>query len=585
MIIQKLLFPDIDIPSEMFVRGCKFEDNYLVINNNEKAEFDTYFNIFSAHKWHKYTNVDTVHISVETKGVGTVSVCGIKKSDEIVAIIDKKVESDNFQEFDIGNLSLNEDYEFVYLTFSSTKDIFFIRDYSYSCDAVNNSELKIACCFCTYKREKDILENISNIENGIICNSNSILYDRVHIYISDNGHTLSLPDESDTDHIHLFENKNYGGSAGFTRCLIESVLYSDNDFSHVILMDDDALIKPYVIERTGCFLSALKNEYKDKMIGGALFSKEERDIQIENGAYFNLHTGAIETFGYNKNMNDLNCVIHNDYDEQMNYNGWFYCCIPSSFVRKDNLPLPMFIHGDDIEYGMRNSAGFINLDGICIWHPNPLNTKRAYMSYYDYRARKMIFCSNNAYKKTAISIIKDISSLIVSALCFNYVDVDFQYEALMDFYSGIDEFKHRDAEEKNTSIMKMGKNKSCSIDLPDDSISFEKLKNRGRVQSLIYLMICFIVPGFKTRYYTIDTSDVWRSVNYFATRSAYFINPNNGDGIYYEKSVNSFFSSLKYVFKTIHFELKKHKTVYSEWNERMKEIQSLAFWEDYLSYK
>ena len=38
-------------------------------------------------------------------------------------------------------------------------------------------------------------------------------------------------------------------------------------------------------------------------------------------------------------------------------------------VTRDNLPIPLFLHHDDIEYGIRNQAhGIAFLNGIGVWH-------------------------------------------------------------------------------------------------------------------------------------------------------------------------------------------------------------------------
>ena len=62
----------------------------------------------------------------------------------------------------------------------------------------------------------DLLEGVSA--------EGSLLKGKVDIYVADNGHTLSPEDFGNSEHVFLFENRNYGGSSGFTRCLIEAGL-------------------------------------------------------------------------------------------------------------------------------------------------------------------------------------------------------------------------------------------------------------------------------------------------------------------------------------------------------------------------
>ena len=50
------------------------------------------------------------------------------------------------------------------------------------------------------------------------------------------------------------------------------------------------------------------------------------------------------------------------------YGGWWFCCMPLQRIEQIGYPLPLFIKGDDIEYGIRNEREFITLNGINVWH-------------------------------------------------------------------------------------------------------------------------------------------------------------------------------------------------------------------------
>lgn len=54
-------------------------------------------------------------------------------------------------------------------------------------------------------------------------------------------------------------------------------------------------------------------------------------------------------------------------------------------VRSDNMPIPLFIHRDDIEFGLRNAKyGITFLNGVGVWHRGFEYTIDA-NSYYDTR--------------------------------------------------------------------------------------------------------------------------------------------------------------------------------------------------------
>ena len=47
--------------------------------------------------------------------------------------------------------------------------------------------------------------------------------------------------------------------------------------------------------------------------------------------------------------------------------------------------MPFFIHGDDIEYGLRLNHSFILLNGIGVWHESFENKYQPVNIYYDTR--------------------------------------------------------------------------------------------------------------------------------------------------------------------------------------------------------
>ena len=72
--------------------------------------------------------------------------------------------------------------------------------------------------------------------------------------------------------------------------------------------------------------------------------------------------------------------------EYERYSGWWCCCFSLNTVRRDNLPLPLFLHHDDIEFGMRNrDQGVVFLNGIGVWHRTFEHSYPNANLYYDTR--------------------------------------------------------------------------------------------------------------------------------------------------------------------------------------------------------
>ena len=170
------------------------------------------------------------------------------------------------------------------------------------------------------------------------------------------------------------------GAGGFTRGMIEAL--KDPAFTHVILMDDDIILNPDVLRKTGYFLSAVKKEWQDAPLGGALI---ERDIpwkQFECGAFWN--RGKIQGCGQNLDLRRKDSLLKNTEVQNWEYGGWWYCAIPVSAIREKGLPLPLFIHRDDIEYGIRLGK-LMTLNGIGVWHEAVIKKLPQMGEYYDIR--------------------------------------------------------------------------------------------------------------------------------------------------------------------------------------------------------
>ena len=77
------------------------------------------------------------------------------------------------------------------------------------------------------------------------------------------------------DKITIVPNINAGGAGGFSRGMIEVLKNRDSEhYTHILLMDDDAIVEPDLLVRIYGFLSTVKEIWKDITIGGALLRED-----------------------------------------------------------------------------------------------------------------------------------------------------------------------------------------------------------------------------------------------------------------------------------------------------------------------
>ena len=117
------------------------------------------------------------------------------------------------------------------------------------------------------------------------------------------------------------------------------------------------------------------------------------------------------------------------------YSGWWFCCYSLNVARKDNLPLPLFLHHDDIEFGLRNQdKGVIFLNGIGVWHKGADLTFSGSNLYYDTRNNliELALHGTGDIKKTALKIV--LRSVTSAAIWMRCKDAAIVYQGVLEFF-------------------------------------------------------------------------------------------------------------------------------------------------------
>lgn len=570
--LQKLVFAgNYGQPQELFVRGnAKIIENSLV-NCQGVITFDTYFNMFIPGFWLKNTHVNKVSLKLKVAGSGIATIYRVSQN----GTEDKKLSEVSFDnerpEFIdiIKDENINSLGEFVYLKVQSSNALLYEGEYYGDSEG---KKIDVACCICTYKREKEITRNIDLFNRFLFENEDVKKTGSVSVIIADNGKTL--PKSLNNQYVHVFPNKNYGGSAGFTRCMIEAAI-KNKEYSHLILMDDDAITEPFVILRTMHILAHLKEEYQKSFLGGGLLSKEKMHLQMENGAYFTLFETYFEKRGLDLTKREQ--IIANAKENKINYCGWFYCSIPASYITASNLPLPLFIHGDDQEYGVRNLNGIIMSNGICIWHPSPQGRMRAYMNYYDCRNDAIIAAVHNK-GMSAKSMLRLITKKVMSkAVVYKYEEAWYAIRGFNDFYKGAEWFVNTDAEKLNMELLSLKEYNAAPI--PDGKIVYTP-HPQEKVKKIYKALNWFVPSNNKNIYYNIYEAAEYIPI--YRSRKIYLIDEPNNRMYILKKSYKLFFSIVEGYLKLVMTVLFTHKKVWSAWINKTTELQSLTFWENYL---
>lgn len=462
MELQRILFPKAERckESELYFRakaGEKTEEAF-VLPKGERVSFDTYFNSFSIEKWNRYTVVSSVFLKLKLSGKWKLFLLNIELRNGTVCekvLAEHVVETQTpaVFEFVFEEEEKRGIYAFRAVVLSEEGSIYG-GAYCSDLSNIKQQNVKIGVCICTYKREEYVERNLRTLEDELLSYKESPVFEHLEIFVVDNGRSLDQ-EALQTDRIHLYPNRNLGGAGGFTRGLIE--IYHNNsafNITHVLFMDDDVVIEPEAIVRTYMILSLIRKEYEDAFIGGAMLSLDRPYMQTESGAVWN--GGKIKQLKSNMDMRQCECCLYNECEENAEYNAWWFCCFPIAAVNDDNLPLPLFIRMDDIEYGLRNMRQLISMNGICVWHESFENKCASYLEYYIARNQLITNAFHCKWYGTGHLIRKMLSKCVQEIMLFQYKRADLYLQGILDFLKGPEWLAAQDGEKLHDRIVSMG---------------------------------------------------------------------------------------------------------------------------------
>ena len=449
MRVQSILLPD---------EICNVEELYFHRNRN-RIDFDGYFNLFYIEKRLKYTNYSGLNLCLRLCGYKVLYLMHDQKVIQTIYLEENETKEYSIP-FPYGEI--NEGVFWFSLEKSESEESASIEGYF---EGVIREEDKkhpeIVVDICTFRREDYVAKNLKTMTERIFQNHELEVSAHLRVFVIDNGQTLSdnrkiqeLIKQSQ-EKITVFPNINTGGAGGFTRGMLEALRIKDKEkITHVLLMDDDAVFAPDLFVRVYGFLAGLKEKYRDITVGGALLREDYPYIQHACGEWLSgfaveNENPLVDLRQYTNCTAEFMCTTSHAHDR---YSGWWCCCYSLNTVREDNLPWPLFIHHDDIEFGIRNAkTGIVFLNGVGVWHKGFELTFAGINRYYD--VRNTLISTALCGEKTKWQVKKWIWKCMTGALIeFRYTEAGFVYRALLDFCRGPQWLSQIDAEKLNNFL-------------------------------------------------------------------------------------------------------------------------------------
>ena len=598
-IIQKLIFPDDEILRDNYalyyrgLKGCVTSVNGHPVFHLPQfitAEFNTYFNGLSLEKWKRFTSLQSAKLQLTLSGTCTVRLFGCHlQYHEIVKTVYEERHY-NFASPTQVQIPVPDVTETMIAFEIAAEGPVTLTDGAFLGEFGTAREIDIAIATTTCRKEVFIKSNIRILKEQILDSSRD-LSRHLYIHIVDNGRTLKRSDFPEDDRIELHPNKNTGGSGGYARGMIES-LHQKKPVTHVLLMDDDVRVQPESFFKTYELLRHLKPAYQDYFINGTMLYLNQPSIQHEDvgifreGLYFGgLHRGL--------NQADLYCCLINEKPFQQDrhyYGAWWYCVIPRDVIKKNGLPLPLFIRCDDMEYGIRCHTGYLTMNGICVWHMGFAGKYNALMD--DYMAyRNMLISQAAGGQLDDVSVFHIIHLNIRKHLLrMDYKAAELSLRAVEDFYRGPGFI----AQDRGEEILKEnGKLVEKMVPLSELGITQQIITGdlmfnppMRRLEKLLFRITyngqLIPVPFRRASGMIPCYNDCYTPGRYVFRKTVYAINPENETGYLLHYDRKQFLKLYKRYLRVLLIHKYFGKRIQAHYRRAQKYLVSERFWRKYL---
>lgn len=484
---------------------CAPEINGCLLQGS--VDFFTYFNACSLAKWKKYAGIKRVYLHLEfaNEAINKEYACTIQffgrsyldsaasslaSGVRLTSTMGKTKENGSLV-FDL--LIPETDYEVIGFALDVRGDVVLEKAYYYTRVAEEQiNPVKIALCTTTFLKEDYIIPNIELVKNEVLA-ADDVIARNFHMFVIDNGRTLDAEALSD-EGVTVLPNPNVGGSGGFARGMMEAMKHDEN-FTHVLLMDDDVSISTESLRRTFNLLSLATGKYKNAFINGAMLVAEEPNRQFEDVSYV-VNSGAYSSVKSNKYYMDQQQYIvrneHIDVEVPKAYGAWWFSCIPVSAIEQVGLPLPLFVRCDDVEYGMRAKPIYMTMNGICVWHDGFMGRSRASVDSYQYVRNFLIMIAMTDCSSQDLFMLRMERALRLQLRVMSYDAADLILDGITDYLKGPDYFASLNGEEvikrnakKNEKLVPLDE-----LAEPYRNVSYNKrlLGDQSRIKPLLKLM-------------------------------------------------------------------------------------------------
>jgi galactofuranosylgalactofuranosylrhamnosyl-N-acetylglucosaminyl-diphospho-decaprenol beta-1,5/1,6-galactofuranosyltransferase len=356
-----------------------------------------------------------------------------------------------------------------------------ILDLTWSTSTPPEHKVVLTAIICTFNRERDVaatLESLlirpSGVTRVIVVNQGR---PGLAARLADMGSAI------EGGRLLVIEQANLGGAGGFGRGMLEAA--ADDDCTHVVLMDDDIDLDTAIFARLTVLLSYLRSGLA---VGGAMLDRENRRTIFSVGDV--LHPSKPEICNVvdpiSNDIAERSTTAYLAKHHRIDFNGWWFFALSKKDMTSKGLPLPLFIRGDDVEYGyrlMQSGIFTVGWPGLAVWH-DPFYAKRHPWHYFYDRRNSLFLCEMHG-RLGRWRLLGSLHAGFASHLLrFDYARATCIALGLKAFNDGVDALVEWNGDEHQNLIQEFG-----SRDVPAAGLESPKRIGKSRLPATLLYII------------------------------------------------------------------------------------------------
>ena len=542
-----------------------------------RLRLNTFFGAFSLTSWCNTGNIDSVIVCARLQGRCRLRVWRNNGHEPRALLWEGDVHHADPQAISVPVGNLRGQTGVLYPEFDWCEEGFCLTELHYLTSQEPLAKPRLAIIMPTFRRESYVRKNIAALSQAFISQPAS----PVALYVIDNAGTLH---DTPPPGVHVLPNRNFGGSGGFARGVLE--VMQSHSFSHCLFCDDDIVMEPESVKRLSAFLCYIDSQV---VIGGGMLNMGAKHILHELGALSKIGNVYVEK--QHSNERKESSLINYDRASHRNYFGWWFCALPVAAFETFGLPMPYFVRVDDQEFGMRLSQAGWKMEtllGCAVWHDEFHKKDSPAMDYYILR-NGLITCWLREHYFSRVSAVNlTLRRVAAALLTYRYERAEFLLLGAQDALKGPGFLRSLEPDTFHAHLMKTQTAVPTSgyAHLYHGHLDQPIRQSQWRRLFMAVTLNGHLLPSFLMRntHETVAVEPLHghRFGAIFRRPAVLYYEPTSGRGILCRIDRPRFFSLATQLFRTSLRLLISHRRIRHAWQKSERDLTSVEFWRTYL---